>query len=184
MQTDLQASQKDAALAKREASSLAIGNEVAERVLHRLQMKIQKMESESDATMLEKEETQKKVEELQSKLHQQQAAAAQEKKKAEDIAKKDFFDRVCAMYGGGQRNNVSPLASGVGGVPLSGDDGTTSDRPGDNLENALSVSSGGLLTRPTSPSVCVEEANKKRPLETPRSDSLSKKPRNGTKGKC
>jgi hypothetical protein len=170
-------------LAKREASSLAIGNEVADRVLHRLQMKIQKLESESAATTLEKEEAQKKVEELQSQLHQQQAAAAQEKKKAEEIAKKDFFDRVCAMYGEGQRNDKSSLASGAGGVPLPVDDGTTSDRPGDNLENALSVSSGDLVTRPLSPSRLVEDTSKKRPLGTPASGTPSKKLRTGTKGR-
>jgi hypothetical protein len=181
MRTDLQASQKDAASAKSKASRLKLDNELADAVSIRLEMEIQQLKAESAAKTLKKEEAQKVAEKLQSQLHQQQAAAAQEKKKAEDIAKKDFFDRVCVMYGEGQRNDESPLSSG--GVPIPVDDGTTSGRPGDNLENALSVSSSGLVTRPSSPSSAVEVASKKRPLGTPRSESLSKRSRSGEPGR-
>jgi hypothetical protein len=110
----------------------------------------------------------------------------EEGKRAEELsqsAKKNFFDRVCAAaaaYSEGLSEDKSTLAFGAGAVQSPSGDITTSDRPGDNLDSALSFSSGNLATRPTppprSPSV---NLSKKRRLVSPSTDCPSKKSRSG-----
>jgi hypothetical protein len=111
----------------------------------------------------------------------------EEGKRAEELsqsAKKYFFDRVCAAaYSEGISEDKSTLTCGAGAVQSPSGDTTTSDRLGDNLDNALSVPSGGLLTRTTPPRSPGVKLSKKRSLESPSTYSPSKRSRNGEKGR-
>jgi hypothetical protein len=173
-------------MAESEVKMLKADQVSAEKESTTLLTKVKELEGQSSAELLEKAEAQNEVNELRSQLHNQKVARAEERKKSEEIkqsAKKHFFDRAYATYDEALGEDTSSLTRGAGAVPSPASDITTSDRRGNDLENVLSVSNGGLPTGPTPPSSPGVNSSKKRPLESPMAGSPSKRSRNGEEGR-